>query len=276
MEKPKVFTIIVNHNGGQDVLDAIKSVFQSSYTNGEIIVVDNDSTDGSFEKIRNQFPRIHAIKNTKNDGFGKGANLGIRFALEKMADFVFLLNPDATIEKDTIKKMVKKMERNDDLGIASPTIIDEKTNNIWFGGGKILWTKMRAIHTLEKYDGTKNVVKTEYVCGCAMFIRKEVFKKTGLFDERFFLYYEDADLSLSAKKNGWHLGVFPTIKIRHKERSNENIKNKTYWLVKSGLLFFEKHTPKRLKSASKIVLLARKCKNLLRRRKENDPLAHIV
>ncbi|KKP97328.1 MAG: Glycosyl transferase family 2 [Candidatus Moranbacteria bacterium GW2011_GWE1_36_7] len=256
---PKIFVVILNFNGKSTLLNCLTSVFQSDYPNFEIVVVDNNSDDGSFEQAKLNFSRSHFIKNSENIGFSKGNNIGIRFALEKFADYVFVLNNDTLLEKTTLSSLIKTAEKNTSAGIISPLILTSDNNSIWFAGGKIVWEKMRAIHLTTKYSSIPYF--SEYLSGCAMLIKKEVFKKIGLFDERFFLYYEDADFSLRTRKAGFGLLVDPSAHIQHLEQSNSN-GSKNYWLVLSGLLFFQTHSSLLWKLWLSPYLILRKMKNL--------------
>lgn len=256
---PKVFAIILNYNGGDLFLDCLKSVFYSDYPNLEVVIVDNDSSDDSFEKAREQFSRAHFIKNSANTGFSKGNNLGIRFALEKFADFVFILNNDAIIEKSTISSLIRAYNEKPSSGIVSPLIMDPISGNVWFAGGLIDWTRMKAYHRHD-VGATISSYLTEYVSGCAMLINKDVFKKIGLFDERYFLYYEDVDFSLRAKKAGYLPIISPLAKIKHFENSN-NSDEKTYWLVLSALIFFQTHASFFRKIWLFFYMIGRKIKN---------------
>lgn len=235
---PKIFVIILNYNGKNTLPACLSSVFQSDYPNFEVVVVDNNSQDDSFEQAKRNFSRSHFIKNSENIGFSKGNNIGIRFSLEKFADYIFVLNNDAIVEKTTLSFLMNIAQTNPSAGIVSPLILNGN-KDIWFAGGKIQWGKMRAIHLTQKTSDQP--YSSEYLSGCAMLIKKEVFKKIGLFEERFFLYYEDADFSLRAKKAGFKLLVAPTITIQHLEQSSGN-DSKNYWLVLSGLLFFKIHS----------------------------------
>lgn len=255
---PKVFVVILNFNGKNIILDCLTSVFKSDYPNFEIIVVDNNSTDESFEKAKLNFSRSHFIKNDENVGFSKGNNIGIRYALEKFAEYVFVLNNDTILEKTTISSLVKTAEKKPLAGIISPLILNPNNEGVWFAGGKIQWRKMKTIHLTKKISDIP--YSSEYLSGCAMLIKKDVFKKVGLFDERFFLYYEDADFSLRSKKAGFDLLIDPTITIQHLEQSSSN-DSKNYWLVLSGLLFFQIHSNAFWKMWHFFYLLLRKIKN---------------
>ena len=270
---PKIFVVVLNFNGAATLPACLTSILQSDYPNFEIVVVDNDSKDESFEQAKTNFSRLHFIKNSSNIGFSKGNNIGIRFALEKFADHVFVLNNDAILKKTTLSSLLDTADKYPNAGIISPLILTGDKKNIWFAGGKIEWNKMRAIHLTKAVS--KLPYSSEYLSGCALLIKKEVFKKIGLFDERFFLYYEDADFSLRAKKAGFDLLVDPMVRIAHHEQSKNN-NSKTYWLVLSGLIFFETHASLPIKLYTFVYILLRKIKNAYKRRFANDLLARDV
>jgi GT2 family glycosyltransferase len=115
----KVFAIVVTYNGEFWISKCLDSL-QNSSIPVHIIVVDNKSTDKTIEIIENEFPSVQLIKSEKNLGFGQGNNIGLRIALEENADYVFLLNQDAWIEKGTIATLIEVHRKNEDFGILSP------------------------------------------------------------------------------------------------------------------------------------------------------------
>ena len=270
---PKIFVIILNYNGIETLPACLASVFQSDYPNFEVVIVDNDSKDESFEKACIAYSKAHFIKNSTNTGFSSGNNVGIRWALEKFADFILILNNDATLEKNTLSELIEASKKNIAAGVLSP-LIKNSENKIWFAGGKIDWKLMKTEH-ITKIISSKPY-ETEYLTGCAMFIKKEVFKKIGLLDERFFLYYEDADFSLRAKNANFKLMVVPSTIVHHLEQSNKKNNSKLYWLVLSGLLFFDTHANFRQKIWLKPYLFLRKIKNLFERTFSSNAAAYEV
>jgi GT2 family glycosyltransferase len=258
--QPKIFVIVLNFNGKNTLAACLSSIYQSDYLNFEVVVVDNDSRDGSLEQARESFSRAHFIKNSVNMGFSRGNNVGIRLALEKFADYVFILNNDTLIEKTTLSSLANTLEAFPSAGIASPVIFTADSKHIWFAGGLIYWQKMKTDHLYQ--EKSDKPYSTEYISGCAMFVRKDVFKKIGLFDERFFLYYEDADFSVRAKKAGIDLLMVPSAHIEHLEQSNAENRLKTYWLVLSGLMFFQANASFFQKIWIFIYIRIRKIKNL--------------
>ena len=256
---PKVFIVILNYNGRDVIKKCLTSVFKIDYPDFEVVIVDNNSSDGSFEMAKSTFSKASFIRNEENLGFSAGNNIGIRFALERMADYVLLLNNDTEVEAEFLKKLVEEGEKNEAIGVLSPVIFFENKQDVWFSGGKINWLKMKTAH--EQNIKKDEVYKTKYVTGCAMLIKAGVFKKIGLFDENFFLYWEDADFCLRARKAGFKSLIVSASWVYHAEKSEKSNKNKIYWLVFSGLLFFKKNTPFFLRLWISCYVFFRKIKN---------------
>jgi len=254
---PKIAVIVLNHNHKEDLLNCLNSLFRIDYPNFEVIVVDNNSQDGALEAARLSYPKVSYIKNQENLGFAKGNNIGIRYALERMADWVVLLNNDTKVKKDFLTKLAEAVENDPKVGIASPIIMKNDGPEVWFSGGEIDWIRMKTVHFCDS-DGTKD---SSFITGCAMMISSEVFKKIGLLDEKFFLYWEDADFTYRTRKAGFSTVVVPGSIVYHYERSQDKPDNKIYWLVFSGLLFFSKNTPFRFKLWMRAFLSVRKLKN---------------
>ncbi len=272
--RPKVFVIILNYNGRETLFHCLSSVFRSDYPDLKVVVVDNNSQDESLEIAKKNFSQAYFIENSENIGFAAGNNIGIRFALERMADYIFLLNNDAEVERKTISNIIQIAEKNSSLGILSPLIYKNKTEKIWFAGGKIDWLRMRAIHTDFKIKSKKSKLwSTDYISGCAMLIKKEVFKKIGLLNEDYFLYYEDVDFSWRAYQSGFQLMVTSESRVYHFEKSEENKPAKIYWLVLSGILFFRKNAPLLWRPYISVYLWLRKIKNQMDLKWRNNQFA---
>lgn len=261
MSVPKVYFIILTYNSASCIKRCLASVFRSKYPDFEVVVVDNNSKDGTAEIVRKNFSKAHLIINDENLGFAAGCNVGIRFCLEKMADYVMLLNPDAQVQEDSLDELMAAALDFKQGGIISPLIMEKNTDSVWFAGAKIEWLKTRTVHLRNLLSPDPFAV--DLATGCAMLIKKEVFEKAGLFDEKFFLYYEDADLSLRAREEGLGIIVAPKAKVYHWELSRENEERKTYWLAISGLVFFNKHAKGVARVWIKSFFALRRIKNLL-------------
>lgn len=273
-----VFIIVLNYNGKRTLSRCLRSIQALEYARKEVIVVDNASMDGSFDIAREQFPSAHFIHNSENVGFARGVNVGIRYALDRGADFVWLLNADAFVSRDSLGRLVALFRKHDSVGMASPVIYEPKEayqrrRRIWFAGGYINWLRFRAEHV--RMRSRAHPFETGFLSGCALLIRVSALKKVGLFDERFFLYYEDVDLSLRMKHFGYKIVVSPHASTVHSEESNQN-PDKVYWLVRSGLFFFQKSFPSVLQPFFWLSFFVRQSINSLRRCIQPDDQALIL
>jgi len=247
MVNKKVFIVILNFQAGEYVVKCVNSILKNSDFPTEVVIVDNGSTDESVKRVRTKCAGVKIVENKQNLGFAEGNNVGIIFALKNDADYIFLLNPDTTIEKNTIENLLKIMKNNKEAGIVGPKIYS-MDNKIWSCGGEI--DKKRFTGGLisfgEKDHRRCNKEKeVDFVSGTAMFIRKEVFGKVGLLPGDYFLYYEDIDFCLRAKKAGYKIYFVPNSILYHDWSSIIGKKSpmKEYFMARNHLLFLERHAP---------------------------------
>jgi GT2 family glycosyltransferase len=265
---PRVAIIVLNYNGQNCLPDCLTSLEALSYPDKEIIVVDNGSTDDSLALAKRNFPQCIFIENKTNLGFAGGMNSGIRFAIERGADFLWLFNYDAVAKKESLSLLVEATMKHPMAGLLSP-VITGQNGEIWFAKGRIDFLRMRAVHVPSSIeDIASDAYPSSFLTGCALFIKREVIEKIGFLDEGFFLYYEDADFCLRAAKAGFQSLVVPRARVIHAEKSRKN-SEKTYHLVYSGLRFSAKHAPLALRPYLLGYATIRRLKNrldLLRRR----------
>ena len=207
--------IIVLHFGPLEVtLDCLRSIFANKLDFKELVVVDNNQNfnleDPKLQK------KVKIIKNKKNMGFAGGVNVGIKYALSKKADYVLLLNNDTIIKQDFLNTLIKFSEKFENAGIVSPAIKFRKNGKFVYDiGGRLNKVFGRTTHEEVFRIIDRKSRQVDYVSGCAMLVKKEVFKKIGLFDEQFFLYYEDVDFCMRAKNKGFLSYVCPEVSIEH-------------------------------------------------------------
>lgn len=250
---PKIGVVVLNYGGGDVLKKCLAGLFCLDYPNFEVVVVDNNSADGSLENARQNFSRATFIKNENNIGFSAGGNIGIKHSLEKMAEFVLLLNINVKPDRDCLAKLMEVAEEKPEAGLFSPIIFSGNSDKVLFSGGKISWLTMKSARTISK--------KTDFISDDAMFIRAEVFKKVGLLDEDFFLSWADRDFSVRAKKAGFSLMIAADAVARRFEKSEKQTSHKIYWQTLSELMFFQKNAPRCLKFWIAWNIFLRKIKN---------------
>lgn len=220
MEK-KVFIILLNYNGYKDTIEAVESLENITYKNYEIVIVDNDSTDNSFEMLKEKLNnKHHLIPSGKNNGFAFGNNVGIKFALENGADYVLLINNDTTVEEDFLDHLVYSIEKDEKIGISTGLILNYyDKNKIWFDGGELNWDKFYGYHINEnKLLSEVNLKQRDitFATGCLMLIKSDVINKIGLLPEEYFMYYEDVDFCANLQNNNYKIYYNPKSIIYHK------------------------------------------------------------
>ena len=217
---PPVAAVVVNWNRCELLLEALRSLAKSDYSNLKVIVVDNGSDDGSAEAAAKEFPAAVVIRSERNLGFAAGNNLGMERALAEGAEFIFLLNNDATVAENTIRLLIEFMAAGQRIGGAAPFIFyHDRPNLIWFGGGTAaLWRGWIGHQWLRRQykSGRHTPRRSGYLTGCALLLRARALKETGLFDQNYGLYSEDVDLSLRLRRSGWELWVVPEARVWHR------------------------------------------------------------
>ena len=250
MNHPKVFIIVLNWNGKEVLEECLQSIEKLDYPNYEVIVVDNGSTDGSQDMVKNKFSYDHLIENGMNLGWGGGMNVGVEYAMNKDANYAFILDNDIIVDEHCLSELVKAAESSQDIGIAGPKILFyHEPNKIWYIGGAIDLKKGRnpqiAHGEIDKgqYDKKREIDYT------GIFLLKRcVIEKEGAFDTRFFVYYEDADYCLRAQRAGFKICYIPKAKVWHKVEASTGDTlnyNQIYYMTKNRFLFMKQHATRR-------------------------------
>lgn len=223
-----ISVIIVNWNTKEMLLDCLKSLTKQniSYTN-EIIVVDNGSTDGSQEAVRAAFPDVQIIENNANLGFAKANNIGI---LKSRGRYVCLINSDVIVMDNCLQHLMTFMDSNTKIGIAGPKILNPNlTLQNSCRSLPTLWNNLSPALGLDKifknmpfFSGVnmrffdhRSVRKVEALAGCCLIIRKTALDQVGLFDEQYFIYFEETDLCKRFGQAGWDIVFCPDASIIH-------------------------------------------------------------
>jgi GT2 family glycosyltransferase len=239
--------VIVNWNGWQYTVAACRSLAQSAHRDFQIIIVDNASTDDSLARLRAAVPQADIIASAANAGFAGGCNIGIQRALELGCDYVFLLNNDAEVESEAISKLIEASKAHDDNAILGSVLIFADSGKYQFFGnrrGGVLDQSEYFSVTADAHLLQQDAIETEFVIGAALFLPARVLKKTGLFDERFFLNYEETDLCYRAHQLGISSFVIPSSVVRHDAHATMGpygAPMQLYFLTRNALLFTAKH-----------------------------------
>ena len=207
MSAPSVACIVLNYNGRDLTLDTVASLLAMDYADFRVVVVDNGSTDGSHDAVREAHPEVVGLRVDENRGISHGLNEGIAWALHREFDYLLLLNNDIEVDARMLTELVRVAEADPSIGCIGPkTYYWADRNRLWSAGGIIRFresvTRERGMRQLDRgqYDRDQQM---HYVNGCAMLVRRRAQEETGLWDPLYHVGIEDADWCMRMKRLGY-------------------------------------------------------------------------
>lgn len=264
-----VAAVIVNWNGKKDTIACLASLKNVRRQNVKltVVVVDNGSTNDSVAVITKAHPWVTVVETGKNLGFTGGNNIGVKKALAKGADLVWILNNDTIVDTEVLSFVDAFEDRT--IGIVGSKIYfapgheyhhdrykdSERGRVFWYAGGLIDWKNMYASHRgVDEVDSGQYdaIVDTPFVTGCSLVVAREIIEKIGYLDDKYFLYFEDLDFCLRAKKAGWRLVYYPKSVVWHVNAGSTGGAGNPlheYYLTRNRLLVGMRYAPKRTKAA---------------------------
>ncbi len=273
---------IVNHENREMVRACLLSLPDAcAATSWHATVIDNDSRDGSLEMLAADFGDVAVIENSVRLGFGANHNQVLRRVIEdRAARYALVLNDDTEVGPDAVRRMVEMMDMRPDLGAVVPTVVDGQGRR---AASRISYPDLRSCLRQDR-TGITELPDEEHgwLQGCCILIRRAALVEIGPYDERFFLFYEDTDLSRRLVEAGWSLGVCPEAKVLHHGHNSVFKPGMAEVTPRQGLrsryLYFSKYYgPRRARLISLIgraVMLGRAMKAIVvDRRGDTDRLA---
>lgn len=249
MDSSNKATIIVpNFNGKNFLEECFASLYGQTFKNFSVFLVDNNSTDGSVEFVKENYPEIRIAELKKNKGFAGGVNEGLR---KVKTEYVVVLNNDTIQEPNWLEELVRAAGNNSEFGIfASKVMQMENKRKIDSTGEFYTWWGMPYPRGRGEVDNGQydNMTEIFGATGNGTLYRKEVFEKIGYFDEEFFAYYEDVDLSFRAQLAGFKCMFVPNAIIYHKigATSGKMSNVALYHPFKNDIYIYLKNVPLRL------------------------------
>jgi GT2 family glycosyltransferase len=236
----KVAVVVLSWNQLPLTLECVDSVLRSDYPSLEVILVDNGSSDGTFEYFSRNFPQVTVILNDLNKGFAKGCNQGVELALGRGADYVFLLNNDAIVEGGTISTLVDAMQGDPSIAIAGPSIFEfyNRHKIAPLGMGGTIDTVRCLVTDSTRVQPRNSVVEVGFVSGAALMTGRRLAER-GLFDPIYFIYFEDAELNLGSSLQGGRNVIVPGARIFHRvSQAFGYLSRKSFFYFSRGRMIF--------------------------------------
>ena len=219
MASPRVACLILNTNRRDDTLACLASLQASTYPNQFTLVLDCQSTDGSVEAVRAQYPDVRIIPLTDNRGYAGNNNVGIAAALDQGADWVFVLNEDTVLAPEAIAHLVAAGEQDPRIGMVGPLVHHHDEPTVIQSAGGRLTPDWDGYHLGQNEDDRGQYTApyaVDWISGCALLVRRDVIQQLGPFEERFFIYWEETEWCVRAGQAGWRLMIVPAARIWHK------------------------------------------------------------
>lgn len=283
---PLVYVVLLNWNGWRDTDACLKSLTGLSYPNFRVVVVDNASSDSSEARLRELHPDLTLLQSGANLGFAGGNNVGLRYALEHGAAYVWLLNNDTLVERDALGELVAKMQADPSLGLCGSTLLYEAQRDTVQALGGASYNRwlgtVRHIGQHQPFDPQTDEGAVErqldYLIGASMLASRAFLERVGLLQEDYFLYFEELDWAARARSK-FRLGYAAKSLVYHKEGSSiggsdaaKDSKSYTsdFYSLKNRVRFTKRFYPYALPSVYGGLLIA--LLNRLRRRQGDRAL----
>jgi GT2 family glycosyltransferase len=248
---PLVYVIIVNFNGLEYTRRCLESLKRVKYPNFKTVVIDNGSERLESEILKELFPDlIGTIRLKNNIGFAGGNNVGISYAFKEGADYFFLLNNDTVVSPDVLKELIVFANKDPKIGIVGPKVFvllnGKRTNLVQSFGAKVnLYLGETPLIGGQVDQGQfEEPLSVDYVSGCAMLVKRDVIGDLGFLDPRYFMYVEEVDYCLRAKRRGFQTWTVPKARIWHKGEASATDLQRLHHRISSLIIFERIHAPK--------------------------------
>jgi GT2 family glycosyltransferase len=213
-DSPLISVVVLNWNGYQVLDNCLKSLYDQTYQPLEIIVVDNASTDGSVDFVRQKFQDVHLIINEKNLGFGAGNNIGIQAS---QGSYIMILNNDTRLDPKCVEELKRSIEKDKGYGACASKILLENKPDVIDGVGIVVCPDGLSfgrgrLENRGRYDAEEEIF---FASDCACLYRREMLDDIGLYDEDFFAYADETDMGWRAQLAGWKCIYSPKAIVYH-------------------------------------------------------------
>lgn len=243
----KVAFVILNYNNSQDTVECIESVQKIDYKNFEIILIDNDSTDDSVDILSSKFPEITLIQTGINLGYAGGNNVGIKKAIDSKADYICVLNNDVVVDTNFLTILIDSIKKNPDIGIIGPRICEYSQPTIIQSTGATINLNRGTLDIIngncEDSSIPFSLLDCDYIGGACMLFSKDLIANIGYIPEDYFLFYEETEWCLKAKKLGYRVVCNTESKVIHKGSASIGKVSglAEYYLYRNRVYFIKKN-----------------------------------
>lgn len=220
-----VVAIVLNWNGESDTAACLDSLLAQDGVALDLLLVDNDSPDGSGARLHRRYPNVQYLQTGANLGYAGGNNRGFAWAMERGAEWVLVCNNDTVVDPQCVRLLLAAAQADERIAALTPLIVRfDARDRVWFAGGTLSIARGLGRHDhagatvadVERRIGTDVWQPCTFLTGCCLLLRVRALQDVGTFREDFFAYVEDVDLSLRLSRAGWRLGWVPRARLAHR------------------------------------------------------------
>jgi GT2 family glycosyltransferase len=248
-----VYAIVANWGGGYANVECIQSLLDQGLPQQAVVFVDNASEDGSADLVERTYPDVPLIRNSQNLGYGHANNQGVELALKDGAEFIFLVNNDIVLPQGTLDVLLAKLNDDESLGVVGPRVlVRDRPEMVWAAGGFLTYRENLTTllgHFEPDGERWKHTFPVDFIPGCSLLTRREVFDQVGFLDGEFFAYHEDVDFCLRVASAGWGVscvGEAASLHAAHAATGGGYNPRRKYMMGVNAIWFLRRHgTPVR-------------------------------
>ncbi len=243
----RVGIVMLTWNQKQMTFEGLDALRRLDGPKPRIVLVDNGSTDGTCEAVREAYPEVEVLGLPSNNGFCAANNRGAELLLKDPAiGYVLFVNNDIDLEPDCVNRLAAFMDATPSAGACGPLILyHDPRDVVWAAGGRIFTDLMWFPPILrgKKWSGGNRPRKVDYIHGCALMVRRSVMERLGMFDERFFIYHDEVDWCHRMLRAGCEIWMIPAARLYHKVSQvvGQHSPMMIYYTSRNKLLFWWKH-----------------------------------
>lgn len=236
--------IVLGWNGYDNTQECIESILNQQFVETNIFLVDNGSKREPLGNLAILYPKINYIYSEENVGFGAGTNLGFRKALTTDCDYFLIINNDVRADSLMLHELLTPFIDRE-VGLSAPVIYYyDSPDQIWSSGGYINQLLLMPLDSHNRKKAVSSPTERTFLSGCCYMIKRDLLEQVGLFDERFFLYFEDLDFCRRVNKSKWKMMVIPTARLFHKisqSSGGQFSDNERFHYARSSGIYYKKH-----------------------------------
>ncbi|TBW25572.1 glycosyltransferase family 2 protein [Gramella sp. KN1008] len=241
------YAIILNYNSSEESIALFRNLEELNEKSLVILVIDNASPEEDRQLLKNAIPKSNLILNNSNKGYAAGNNVGINIALQQEAEYIWILNPDIRVEKESLQLLLSTMNADKEIAAIGPRILRREDKEVIFSDGEKLYFDEKC-STEHKNSWLKDIdvsgskdYDIDYVDGSCILLRASAIKEIGMLPEKYFLYFEETHWCVEAKRKGWKLAVNSNAKVFNLTSEKNGIFH--YYFMRNRLLFCKRYHP---------------------------------